>query len=322
MTEQTLAARLAKIMGEVGPIAKKGKITSSGSGPTYKFARDSDVMEAVTPKMAEAGIVMIPEHVELLSMGLSLSEKQFIGNIKTSWHVTDGNESLRFETFGQGADTGDKALPKAQSNARKYAFFMLYHIVTGDDPDHYASEAQPERGERTTGREAQPPSRSVAPAPVRTPEEQALMGQLLEMPGMTLARMRLLGEAVGVRKGDKATADQFRQMLEMAQPEDGDPSADSGVGAAPVARGGDGSSDLPAATQQPSGEAATGQSPADSSPLSSEAAAPVRPDAAASGMTNEEFHAALAEARKRDDEQMAAILEVTGGEEVSEKVPA
>jgi hypothetical protein len=260
-TEQTLAFRLARIMGEVGRVEKKGKITSQGSGPTYKFARDSDVMEAVTPKMAEAGIVMIPEHVELLSMGLSLSEKQFIGNIKTSWHVTDGKESLRFETFGQGADTGDKALPKAQSNARKYAFFMLYHIVTGDDPDYHGSYEQPERGERAPKREWQPPSRSSAPAPVRSAEEQALIGELLEVPGMTVARMTLLADAVGIPKGTQANADQLREMLARTiETPDGVPTE--------PASGGDGSSALPAApslddvlavtggtlVEQPSGE--------------------------------------------------------------------
>jgi hypothetical protein len=158
MTEKKpMAAVLATIMGEVGRVEKKGKISGSVS---YKFARDTDVLEAVTPKMAEAGIVLVPEHQELLSMEPTLSGRQIIANIKTGWLVTDGVDALRFETFGQGADSGDKALPKAQSNARKYAFFMLYHIVTGDDPDQHARDyQQPGQARRP---EAQP---RPSPAP-------------------------------------------------------------------------------------------------------------------------------------------------------------
>jgi hypothetical protein len=237
-TEQTLAFRLARIMGEVGRVEKKGKITSQGSGPTYKFARDSDVMEAVTPKMAEAGIVMIPEHVELLSMGLSLSEKQFIGNIKTSWHVTDGKESLRFETFGQGADTGDKALPKAQSNARKYAFFMLYHIVTGDDPDYHGSYEQPERGERAPKREAQPPSRSAAPAPVQpTRYRRDELADLMADHNLNNATVEVMAANAGIPPKERPMSDVSMDRLIdhireafIEQPGSGVPSAPAGGG--------------------------------------------------------------------------------------------
>jgi hypothetical protein len=177
-----MATVLAKIMGDVGRVEKKGKITSQGSGPSYKFARDSDVLEAVMPLMAEAGIVLVPEHTELLSIGPNMRETQQIANIKVRWHVTDGTESLRFETLGQGQDTGDKALPKAQSNARKYAFFMLYHIVTGDDPDQYASDteqpgqgASPSRTARASSSETQRPV--PAPAQYRRGELAALMAE-------------------------------------------------------------------------------------------------------------------------------------------------
>lgn len=178
--KESLFARLARIMGEVGRIEKKGQIRSTTGGPSYNFARDTDVLDAVIPKMAVEGIVLVPETQELLSMDPSLSGKQLIANIKTGWHCTDGSESLRFETFGQGADSGDKALPKAQSNARKYALFMLYHIVTGDDPDQHASESEPRR--RTTpGRagstEAQPRRPVPATAQYRRDELAQVMAE-------------------------------------------------------------------------------------------------------------------------------------------------
>jgi hypothetical protein len=199
----SMAASLAKIMGDVGRIEKKGQITSQGSGPTYKFARDSDVLEKVGPMMAEAGIVMVPEHQELLSVTPSLSGKQLIANIKTGWLVTDGKESIRFETFGQGADSGDKALPKAQSNSRKYAFFMLYHIVTGDDPDQHASD-EPTR--RPRPRPAQPDG-ALRDAVTRAAAEH----------GFSRARMEAIQDEVGIPRGERATAEQLRAVLALIE---------------------------------------------------------------------------------------------------------
>ncbi len=259
MTEQTLAARLARIMGDVGRVEKKGKISSQGSGPTYKFARDADVLEKVGPMMADAGIVMVPEHVALLTMDLTLSGKQYLANIKTDWHVTDGKESIRFETFGQGADSGDKALPKAQSNARKYAFFMLYHIVTGDDPDQHASE-QPERVSGGHRAEGAAPSRqggsasAPAPAPAqRTPEEQTLLDMILAT-GITHARMSQLADEVGVPKGQHANAEQLTAILARIESPSSEP--------APV----DGTAEVARASAVPTTPEQDGVSPATPAP--------------------------------------------------------
>lgn len=208
---------------------------------------------------------------------------------------------LSSETIpGSTSFTKGSEVENAETSAWGRAIAALgFEVKRGIASREEMRRQQPERGERTQRREAQPPSSAVAPAPVRTPEEQALMGQLLEIPGMTIAQMHLLADAVGVKKGEKATAEQFRQMIAIAQPEDGDPSANSGVGAASVARGGDGSSGhLPAPIQTPSSEgsaadaaseAATGS--VDSSPGSPAPAQPTFDD----------------------------IFEATGGEEVPPK---
>jgi hypothetical protein len=80
---------------------------------------------------------------------------------------------------------------------------------------------------------------------------------------MTQARMRLMADAVGVPKGQHATADQLRAMIERfiespgrgvptAAPAPEQPSATDGDGAAPVARGGE-SSESPPPTAGPEG---------------------------------------------------------------------
>lgn len=235
--KKPMAAVLAGIMGEVGRIEKKGKITSKGDGPSYKFARDSDVLEAVTPKMAEAGIVLIPEHQELLSIEPSLSGRQLIANIKTGWIVTDGSETLRFETFGQGADSGDKALPKAQSNARKYAFFMLYHIVTGDDPDQHASDGESDgrtyAPRRATRPEAQPQS-TPASAQYRRQELADVMAEKHLDNDSVLTYAAAIGIPADERPMSNASMDRLieairthgsSQELQMEQAADAPPAA-------------------------------------------------------------------------------------------------
>lgn len=147
-TAKSLAAKLAQIMGEVDRIPKNGEIRTKSGGVQYKFARDPDVLDAVRPKLAAAGIILVPEKVERLA-GLEIAREystQYVENIKTTWLITDGNEEVRFETFGQGQDQADKSLPKAMTNSRKYALFQLFHISTGDDPDNHGSNEDGSRG--------------------------------------------------------------------------------------------------------------------------------------------------------------------------------
>jgi hypothetical protein len=76
-----------------------------------------------------------------------------------------------------------------------------------------------------------------APAPVarraaqRTPAEQALLDQILAVPGMTTARMSLMADAVGVEKGERATEEQLRLMVGLIETPDGGASADGEEGA-------------------------------------------------------------------------------------------
>lgn len=66
------------------------------------------------------------------------------------------------------------------------------------------------------------PSNPNAPAPAsRSPEEQALLDEILAVPGMTYARMSLLADAVGVEKGSRASAEQLRAILARATTPDG-----------------------------------------------------------------------------------------------------
>jgi hypothetical protein len=129
--------------------------------------------------------------------------------------------------------------------------------------DRYA-DAPIEQPESSRGAKASSPRGS---APVRTPEEQELLDELLAVSGMTHARLSLLADAVGVPKGERATADQLREMLArtLDTPEDASAHATPAGedGAAPV---------LPTTPPAGSSVTAAATSPAESSPASPDSA--------------------------------------------------
>jgi hypothetical protein len=165
---------------------------------------------------------------------------------------------LSSETIpGSTSFTKGSEVENAETSAWGRAIAALgFEVKRGIASREEMRRQQPERSERASSvrREAAKPA--TTSAPVRTPEESALIGELLEIPGMTVARMSLLADAVGIPKGTQANADQLRAMLERANDPPGSgvpadspasqPSAMDGFGAAPVARGGEESSDLPA----------------------------------------------------------------------------
>jgi len=100
------------------------------------------------------------------------------------------------------------------------------------------------------------PSSPSAPSPVqRTPAEQALLDQILAVPGMTHARMSLMAEAVGVEKGERATEEQLRLMVGLI--ESPEQSADAGA-TGPADEGAEGSDSAPSTSAADSPEAPPG----------------------------------------------------------------
>jgi hypothetical protein len=131
-----------------------------------------------------------------------------------------GHSSL--EIPGSTPFTRGSEIENAETSAWGRAIAALgFEVKRGVSSAEEVRNKQPEQGR---GARASSPD---APAPVqRSPEEQALIGQLLEVPMMTVARMTLLADAVGVEKGERANADQLRAMLERAtQPGAGVPPA-------------------------------------------------------------------------------------------------
>lgn len=148
-----LHAKLAFIRGQLnGQIRKTGEHTQGG--PRYKFVEALEVGRQFVELASVMGLTMVPEDGEVVNVRPTTSGKQTVISIRVTWRITDSEtgESTTVVSFGEGADNSDKALPKAQTNAMKYAILMLLQAA-GDDPEKDGDEDD-ERPARRSSRRA------------------------------------------------------------------------------------------------------------------------------------------------------------------------
>lgn len=129
-----LVPKLARIMGQVASIPKEG----FNQAMNYRFLREMDLLAALRPMLAEAGIMIVP-YVEKHSMEEQGKTRSGNTNWLTTMHVrftiTDGKDELVVRSVGYGQDTGDKGANKAMTAATKYALMKLFLVDTGDDAE-------------------------------------------------------------------------------------------------------------------------------------------------------------------------------------------
>ena len=172
--ERSLHRKLAQIMYEAERIPKNGTAPAVLGG--YPFVQVGDAADYIRKALAEHVVTMMPTTVRILSQ--TDRETKAGGSMTTvdimvDWTLTDGEsgESIVIQSFGAGADGGDKYSGKAQTNAMKYALLMGFLLSTGEDPELGEHEAavRPRPGQ-TAGGDTQlnAPGRQEPPAPVRS----------------------------------------------------------------------------------------------------------------------------------------------------------
>lgn len=137
MTAQTQAlhAKIVEAAKDAGYVQKSSRNTGQG----YNFAGD----EAITEKFREAflknGLLAYPDQVEFANIEILPREGKDTPNVlvhvKGNYVITDGEESIFVQSLGSGIDVGDKAVYKALTGFRKYAFRNAVMMATGDDPE-------------------------------------------------------------------------------------------------------------------------------------------------------------------------------------------
>jgi hypothetical protein len=134
---QSLAAKLAEIMGQMKHVKKEG----FNKAQNYKFVRETDVAEMASELLAAKGIwvhqTLIAEDMEPLYTTNS-GAQMWLTKVQIAFKFIDGatlEETLPQTFSGHGADTGDKGIYKAMTGAEKYFLMKSFLISTGDDPE-------------------------------------------------------------------------------------------------------------------------------------------------------------------------------------------
>lgn len=140
--------KLGKITAELSVVAKNLEV---GVGQAkYKAVGEADVLRAVKPLEEKYGVYSYPFSRTIIESGSIEStnykgeaKKSLFERIETTYrfvNVEKPEEYIDITSYGDGIDTGDKSVGKAMTYSDKYALLKAYKIVTGDDPDQYASE--------------------------------------------------------------------------------------------------------------------------------------------------------------------------------------
>lgn len=139
MTEQTgkaeLYAKLARVMGQIGELEKKGRNASFN----YDFIRDVDVVNALRPLLAAEGLALLVgmEHVEQAEIRSGSGSTGYHTMARMNITFADGETgaSVTVPWFGEANDYQDKGVNKAATAGVKYALLKTFLIGSEDDPD-------------------------------------------------------------------------------------------------------------------------------------------------------------------------------------------
>lgn len=145
---------IAAVQGELARVGiAKNRRNSQGSG--YNFRGIDDVYAALSPLLAQHGLVVVPRMIdrEQVERASKNGGALFYTTVKAEFDfvaVEDGSIHTAC-TYGEAMDSGDKSTNKAMSAAYKYAAFMAFAIPTEGDNDadgsthevSNASEAEP-----------------------------------------------------------------------------------------------------------------------------------------------------------------------------------
>ena len=135
--EPQILPALASISMLIGAISKDKRTEQGGK---FYYRGIDDVMNALHPLLADAGVTIIPEVLShereerTTSGGGRLIYS--ILRIKYTFYASDGS-NVSAVVIGEAMDSGDKASNKAMSVAFKYACFQVFCIPTEEmeDPD-------------------------------------------------------------------------------------------------------------------------------------------------------------------------------------------
>ena len=129
---KNLAQKILSVMENVTSVQKKGY----NDFQKYKYARESDYIEAIRPALIAHGVAVYPSLVSMRTEPLPKEGILTTVEMKfTLVNTDDTNDRQEIVIPGQGSDKGDKGVYKAITGAKKYFVANTFLIPTFDDPE-------------------------------------------------------------------------------------------------------------------------------------------------------------------------------------------
>lgn len=130
-----LARKLVNVMKDCGQVEKRGK----NDFHNYNYFMAEDVMAALNRSCTDHGVACIPQFQKVDEVEKTQRSGQVARIITVAANVylidTETGASIMIRALGTGEDVADKALPKAQTMAIKYALMCMVLISPGNDPE-------------------------------------------------------------------------------------------------------------------------------------------------------------------------------------------
>lgn len=130
-----ITSKLVKVMEEVSHVQKNG----TNEFHKYQYATAADVLEKVNEALCKNKICSVAK-ASLISLDHVTNAKgnqEHLATVQMNIRLIDSEsgEYIDIAGLGNGQDSGDKAVMKAETASIKYAYMMTFNISTGDDPE-------------------------------------------------------------------------------------------------------------------------------------------------------------------------------------------
>lgn len=130
-------AAIQRLLAKNG-ISKTRDTNSTNVNFKYKFRGIEDIYNAISPLMADHGIIVVPKVLEKQEFdypdGLGKVAHRVIVKVQYTFVCVEDGSTFEAVTLGESIDNGDKATIKAMSLAQKSLFIQTFAIPTYDPP--------------------------------------------------------------------------------------------------------------------------------------------------------------------------------------------
>ena len=142
----TIYERIERVTGVLARLKKEGENQAQG----YKFVKIEDVVDTLRPLLNEQGLFLQWDTVgyELIETKTAKGYPAWLCKLVTRLTIYDTSGDILDcgQTFAMAIDSGDKAVTKAETSARKYSLIKAFNLSTGDDLEDDSGDKKPEEG--------------------------------------------------------------------------------------------------------------------------------------------------------------------------------